>query len=143
NASNFNVVSDTQIMATIPAAATTGPITLITPGGVAVSLSLFTVIKLPTITNFLPTSGPVGTGVTITGTNLTGATAVQFNGTNAAFNILSGASITAFVPVGATTGLITVTTPDGRAAGAGLFTVINSPVITGFLPISGSVGTSV
>jgi IPT/TIG domain len=32
----------------------------------------------PSITSFSPTSGPVGTTVTITGTSFTGATAVAF-----------------------------------------------------------------
>src|SRR5205823_4868281 len=37
----------------------------------------------PTITGFSPPSGPVGTSVTITGTNLTGASSVPVNGTSA------------------------------------------------------------
>src|SRR5437868_13924545 len=37
----------------------------------------------PTITGFSPTSGAPGTAVTITGANLTDATAVAFNGTSA------------------------------------------------------------
>ena len=36
----------------------------------------------PTITSFTPGNGPVGTAVTITGTNFTGATSVTFNGTS-------------------------------------------------------------
>jgi len=58
----------------------------------------------PTITSFSPTSGPVGAGVTITGTNFTGATAVKFNGTSASFTVASSTSITTSVPSGATTG---------------------------------------
>jgi uncharacterized repeat protein (TIGR03803 family) len=61
----------------------------------------------------LPTSGRVGAGIKVLGTNLTGATNVTFNGTAAAFAILSPSLITTTVPAGATTGNIQVTTPGG------------------------------
>lgn len=61
----------------------------------------------------VPASGKVGTTITILGTNLTGATAVTFKGTAAAFTVVSGTEITATVPSGATTGTVTVTTPSG------------------------------
>jgi uncharacterized repeat protein (TIGR03803 family) len=56
-----------------------------------------------------PTSGRVGTPVTILGTNLTGATSVAFNGTPATFNVVSASEITTTVPAGATTGTVQVT----------------------------------
>jgi len=59
----------------------------------------------------VPTSGKVGTNVTILGDNLTGSTAVTFNGTAATFTVVSATEITATVPTGATTGNIEVTTP--------------------------------
>jgi len=59
-----------------------------------------------------PSSGPVGKKVTILGTNLTGATAVSFNGTPATFTVTSSA-IDTTVPAGAATGAITVTLPSG------------------------------
>jgi hypothetical protein len=65
----------------------------------------------------------VGTLVTITGTNFTGATSVTFNGTSATFTVNSATKITATVPTGATTGKITVTTPSGTATSATDFTV--------------------
>jgi hypothetical protein len=77
----------------------------------------------PTITNVSPTTGVVGTGVTITGTNLASATSVKFNATSATFTAdPGGASISTTVPSGATTGTLTVTTPGGTANG-GTFTV--------------------
>jgi hypothetical protein len=77
----------------------------------------------PTITSFSPTSGPVGTTVTINGTNFTGATSVKFNGVTATFIVNSATKITATVPTGATTGRITVTTPGGTATSTSDFTV--------------------
>ncbi len=69
-------------------------------------------IAQPTITNFSPTSGPVGTLVTITGTNFndTVANNLVLFGTVAA-NIVSASStsITANVPVGTNFQYITVT----------------------------------
>jgi FG-GAP-like repeat/IPT/TIG domain len=64
-----------------------------------------------TITSFTPTSGPVGTSVTITGTSLTGTTKVTFDGVAATtFKVVSETEITATVPTGAKTGKIGVTT---------------------------------
>ena len=139
----FAVNGSTQITATAPSGATTGPIAVTTPGGTAASTGNFTVIAAPTITSFAPTTGPAGTSVVITGTSLTGATAVNFNGSGAAYAVNSSTRITATVPPGATTGTITVTTPGGTAASASTFTVIPAPAITGFNPTSGVVGTSV
>lgn len=59
----------------------------------------------------MPWRGAAGTKVIILGGNLTGSTAVSFNGTAAAFLVVSDTEITTKVPAGATTGYITVTTP--------------------------------
>jgi uncharacterized repeat protein (TIGR03803 family) len=61
----------------------------------------------------IPTSGAAGTNVTILGTNLKGATAVNFDGTKATFKVVSATEITTTVPSGAKTGTVTVTTSDG------------------------------
>jgi hypothetical protein len=97
----------------------------------------------PAITSFTPASGPVGTAVTITGTNFTGATAVSFNGTVATFTVNSATSITATVAAGTTSGLITVATPAGTATSATPFLVGNAPTVTSFTPTTGAVGTVV
>ena len=59
-----------------------------------------------------PTSGKVGAAVIILGNNLTGATSVAFNGTAAAFKVVSSSEIKTIVPKGATTGKARVTTPS-------------------------------
>jgi uncharacterized repeat protein (TIGR03803 family) len=61
----------------------------------------------------LPTSGPVGTHVTILGNDLTGTTSVTFNGTLATFTVVSSTEIRATVPGGSITGKVKVTTPHG------------------------------
>ena len=83
-----------------------------------------------TITGFAPTSGPVGTVVTITGTGLTGATAVAFNGTAATFTPVSATKITATVPVGATTGTIAVTPLGGSAVTSSTSFTVGAPIVT-------------
>ncbi|MGI4870774.1 MAG: FG-GAP-like repeat-containing protein [Janthinobacterium lividum] len=75
-------------------------------------------VLVPTLTALSPTSGPVGTVVTLTGTNLTGPTGVNFNGVAAAtFAATSATTATATVPAGATTGPVTLTTAAGTATG--------------------------
>ena len=60
-----------------------------------------------------PTSGKGGAKIVLLGAHLTGATAVQFDGTAATFTVNSNSEITTSVPTGALTGKITVTLPDG------------------------------
>jgi uncharacterized repeat protein (TIGR03803 family) len=60
-----------------------------------------------------PPSGTVGAAVTILGSNLTGTTSVSFNGTSAAFVVVSGSEITTTVPSGASSGSVKVVTPNG------------------------------
>ena len=90
---------------------------------------------------FAPTFGPAGTGVTITGTNFTGATAVSFNGASATFTEGPPGTITTTVPAGATTGPITITTPSGPLVTTTRFTV--TPAMSSFAPASGPVATGV
>ena len=72
----------------------------------------------------LPHFGIVGSMIRILGTDLTGATSVSFNGTPAAFNVISATEIMATLPAGATTGAIQVTTPGGTLLSAGPFSVV-------------------
>jgi hypothetical protein len=60
-----------------------------------------------------PVSGYVGGAVRTLGTNLTGTTAVTFNGVAATFKVVSSSEIVTRVPVGAGTGFIHVVVPSG------------------------------
>lgn len=75
------------------------------------------------VSSFSPASGPVGSTVTVTGLAFSGATAVTFNGTPAAFTVVSDTQITATVPGGATNGLITVAGATTSGTSASSFTV--------------------
>jgi uncharacterized protein (TIGR03437 family) len=77
----------------------------------------------PTISGFAPGSGPVGTGVTITGTNFTGASAVRFNGQSASFSVITSTQISATVPNCSASGQVSVTTAGGTANSASSFSV--------------------
>ena len=77
----------------------------------------------PTIAAFAPSSGKVGTKVTITGTNLAGATAVSFKGATATIIKDTATKITTKVPKGAKSGDISVTTAGGTATSTSPFKV--------------------
>lgn len=142
--------SATTIVITVPVGATTGGVTVTT--SVARSNAvLFTVTAAPpapSISNLNPTSGPVGTTVTVTGTNFgssQGSSTVVFNGTTAAVTTWSATSIVVKVPSGATSGSVVVTV-GGAASNAIAFTVtvvLPPPSITSLNPTSGPVGTPV
>jgi uncharacterized repeat protein (TIGR03803 family) len=68
---------------------------------------------LGTFVQTVTSSGKTGSSVIILGNELTGATSVTFNGTAAAFTVVSSTEITVTVPKGATTGPVLVTTPGG------------------------------
>jgi hypothetical protein len=146
-ATAFTVNSDTQITATVPAGVATGPITVTTPNGTAMNTTSFSVAAPPTISGgFAPGSGSAGSQVFIYGTNFFNVSAVTFNGVASNFfvSVSSPAFIDATVPSGATSGLITVTTPYGSASSAASFTVTSvPPTITAIAPGAGPVGSQV
>jgi hypothetical protein len=151
SASVFNVDSAIEVHATVPNSAVTGPIAVSTSNGTGTSASNFTVTggggNPPTVTSFSPTSGPVGTSVTINGTNFTGVTSVKFNTTTATtYTVNSSVKITATVPAGASTGPISVSNGDGTGTSVGSFTVTvasGAPTITSFSPTFGRTGAKV
>lgn len=121
-ATSFTKVSDTFLTAIVPTGAITGKLTVIEGATTLTSAQTYSVKAK--FTSFTPTSGPVGTLVTINGTGLTQVSKVTFNNVVAtSFTVVSDSKVTATVPTGATTGKIVVTNPAGTAASATNFTV--------------------
>ncbi len=138
--------SASSIVVPVPTGATTGSV-LVTVGSQTSNAAAFTVtVPAPSISTLNPTSGPVGTSVTIAGASfgaMQGTSTVKFNGTIATPSSWSVSSIVVPVPSGATSGNVVVTV-GGQSSNAVAFTVtIPAPSITTLNPPSGSVGTSV
>ena len=122
NAAIIGTPTATSIKATVPAGATTGPISVVTPAGTTHSSTPFKL--LPKITGFTPTGGVAGASVVITGTNFTGATAVKIGTIPApSFTVDLDTQITLLVPATAVSATLSVTTPDGTATSSSIFTV--------------------
>ncbi|MDO7873513.1 T9SS type A sorting domain-containing protein [Hymenobacter sp. ASUV-10] len=123
-----------------PGNTTTNPLVTSTPGSYTATASLngetsaasnavvLTACPVPVLTGITPGSGPVGSSVTLTGSDLTNVVAVTFGGSSnntVTTGFLyggSGSSLTVTVPAGASTGPVTVTTNGGTSNGI-LFTV--------------------
>jgi hypothetical protein len=155
------VDADTQLEVGLPgglAVSTSTTVVLHSTGGTGGDSAAFTFTTgaagtCPDVpTNGTPSSGAVGTSVTITpqaggGTFTTAPTAVRFNTTLATPTSSTATSVTATVPCGATDGEIHVYTAAGQRMSTGSFDVTGggsgAPTITSFTPTSGPVGTSV
>ncbi|MBJ7472962.1 MAG: IPT/TIG domain-containing protein, partial [Solirubrobacteraceae bacterium] len=122
NATGFTVDSATQITATAPAGSGVVNVRVTTPSGTSANTAAddYTYIPVPTITALVPGAGPDvgGTLVTITGTGLTGATQVRFDGIDAlGYTVVNPTTITATAPPHtAGTVDVRVTTPGGTSA---------------------------
>ena len=103
----------------------------------------------PTLTGFSPTSGAIGTAVTLNGTNFSTTlldNTVKFNGTAATVSAATATSLTVSVPAGATTGKISVEVDNQTATSSNDFTIVApaAPLtLTGFSPATGTAGTIV
>jgi IPT/TIG domain len=123
-------------MALVPAAWAGSPATL------ASFASPLVTGGVPSVTKLHPTGGPStgGTSVTVTGTNLTGATEVHFGSSSASFTNKSARSLKAVAPPGTGTEDVTVTTPEGTSAvvAADRFTyATETPVVERVSPVDG------
>ncbi|HEY2665905.1 MAG TPA: IPT/TIG domain-containing protein, partial [Actinomycetota bacterium] len=144
--------SATQLTVTAPAGApgATVDITVTTPSGTSITNTSdrYTYQSTqPQVSGVSPPSGPAagGTTVTISGTNLSGATAVKFGTAAAAsFNAMSATQVTAVSPPGTdqTTVDVAVSTPAGTSATGPsdrftYGTVTTPPTVAAVTPFSG------
>jgi hypothetical protein len=119
----FAVISATTLTFTVPAGATSGTVSVTTPGGSATSADTVIVSPPPTITSLSTNTGPVGTTVTIAGTNLAGTVGVMLGSIVTVPTSVSDGSVTFTIPPGAPSGTIEVITTSGSATSIDTFTV--------------------
>jgi len=88
----------------------------------------------PVLTTLTPSSGLIGSVITLTGTNLSGTTVLTLNGQPVPGFVVnaSGTSITFTVPAGATSGPVAVTTPGGTASSSTSF-IVTAPQLALFV----------
>ena len=124
----------TELVFKVPLGAVTAKISVTTVDGTATSPGNLTVTQPPRATVFSPNPAPVGTTLTITGTNLLGVTEVAFTGgvTALPIGIPTATSLKVQVPAGAATGPVTVTNVIGSTASTVIFKLL--PKITSFTP---------
>ena len=124
NPATFSVTNSTTITATAPSTGSLGVIdvAVTTPGGTSAPSAAdqynYVAPSPPTVTAVSPPAGPNFTSVTITGTNLSGATIVDFGpGNPATFSVTSPTEIAATAPSSGSLGAVdvTVTTPGGTS----------------------------
>ncbi|MEU1618394.1 IPT/TIG domain-containing protein [Streptomyces sp. NPDC005722] len=140
-ATSYTVNSATQITAVAPAGTGAVPVTVTTAGGTSNAVSYF-YLNTPVLLSLAPSQGPAagGTTVTLTGTDLSGATAVRFGSTPATgYTVDSPTRITAVAPAGTGTVAVTVTTPGGTSNSVA-YSYVGSPVLTSLTPALGPTG---
>ena len=128
----------TQILVNAPAGTGTVNVTVTTPGGTSNPLPYGYTggTTAPAISNLSPANGPTsgGNSVTITGTNLSGATQVLFGAGLATIVTNTATQLTVTAPPGPPSAVnVTVTTPGGTSNPLP-YTYAATPAVTGVSP---------
>jgi hypothetical protein len=139
-ATSFTQLSSAHLQAVSPAGSGTAGVTVTTPGGTSGAANFY-YLNPPSKISATPTAGPMagGTAVTVSGTNLLGATSVTFGGNAGTITTNTAGSLTVTTPAAITMGpaAIVVTTRGGSTNGL-TFTYTAAPTITGLTPTSGT-----
>jgi len=116
----FEVMRNDQLRFTVGDDWFGGEIELVAPGGRLISTNSFAV--LPRIDKFDPTIGPAATIVKIHGSGFHEILFLKFGGGVAEFERKSTKELLARVPPNASTGPLSIITPDGNSVSDGVFT---------------------
>ncbi len=124
----------TRLVTTVPTGATSGTISVTSPGGSDTSGSSFTVSNglAPTISGFSPTVGDPGDEVAVTGTNFETFVTnniAAFNGVLAPVTESTETTLTATAPAQPGLGHISITTPFGTAVSTDDFFIPPAPYV--------------
>lgn len=137
--------TDDEIWVRVPADAQNGPIRVVNDAGELTTPQSFTLLRIPSAITFTPTSGSVGSSITISGQYILDVSEIQFGGGKsslAAFRI-AGSSLIATVPANATDGTICLTNEAGTACSSASFNVLLPPSGIAFTPTSGPALSSI
>lgn len=113
---DFDIISPTEVSATVPIGAVTSKIRLYGESGMSVSRANFSVVlPLPTITRLSPVRTSVGSVVVVTGTNLLTVQSVYVGSIEAELveGTVTQTSLSFVVPAGASRNRVTITTDFG------------------------------
>ncbi len=160
NATSFTVLNSVSMTAVVPNISTTGTysVSVVTPGGIAVSSKQLSFFTAPVILDILPErpvfgSSPqnvqnVGEGsvFTILGAGFTNVSAVRIGTVNAtSFTVLNANSITAVVPNLPTAGTynVSVVMPSGTVVSSQQLSFVTTPLIIGTPQFAAVRGTRV
>jgi hypothetical protein len=132
---SFTIDSATQLRLIVPDGASTGPVELAGGGRVAQSAGALVVLSVPRITRVAPTSVVAPARIDVTGTDLDKVAQARLNATVLAIASQSPTALALDVPVGASSGFLTLVGTDGVArTSAQQITVVGSIAVEGFAP---------
>jgi hypothetical protein len=140
---NFVVESASLITFNLEQLSENSVVKVTTAGGTAEAVTNHSAVPLPSIISFSPTSGPVGTVITVIGTNLDRASAAYVNRVKANVSAVASGRATVFVPADAVSGRISIVTPFGLCESQAEFEIITASAIKDISPSTGPAGSLV
>jgi len=138
--------SATKIVAVVPANAVTGPVKVAVNGQTATGPNFTVLTPVPlAIATITPSSGVVGSDVTITGTGFSATLAeniVKVNGVAATVKSATAVKLEVAIPANATTGPVTVEV-KGKTVTGSVFTIVPTLTLSDMQPATGPKSTEV